>query len=61
MECFCFRDQALGSGEGRIMPVRFFIDPGLPKHITTVTLSYTFFRAPEEETAQLTRGPARDS
>ena len=60
MECFCFRDQALGSGEGRIMPVRFF-DPGLPKHITTVTLSYTFFRAPEEETAQLTRGPARDS
>ncbi|MGH8523447.1 MAG: cytochrome c oxidase assembly protein, partial [Gammaproteobacteria bacterium] len=61
MECFCFRDQALGSGEDRVMPVRFFVDPALPKHITTVTLSYTFFRAPDKETARLTRGPAGES
>lgn len=30
-------------------------DPALPKHITPVTLPYTFFRTPEKETAQLTR------
>lgn len=60
MECFCFRDQALGSGEGRIMPEGFLLTRAYP-NITTVTLSYTFFRAPEEETAQLTRGQARDS
>jgi cytochrome c oxidase assembly protein subunit 11 len=25
------------------MPVVFVVDPGLPKEVTTVTLSYTFF------------------
>jgi cytochrome c oxidase assembly protein subunit 11 len=25
------------------MPVVFFIDPKLPKEVTTITLSYTFF------------------
>ena len=43
VECFCFRQQTLGPGEVREMPVVFLIDPGLPKEIKTVTLSYTFF------------------
>ncbi len=30
-------------GEGRDMPVRFIIDPELPNHVETITLSYTFF------------------
>jgi cytochrome c oxidase assembly protein subunit 11 len=25
------------------MPVVFYIDPKLPKNVTTITLSYTFF------------------
>ena len=29
------------------MPVRFVVDPALPPEVTTVTLSYTFFTAPE--------------
>jgi len=44
-ECFCFTQQPLKSGEAKEMPVVFMLEPGLPKHITSVTLSYTFLRA----------------
>ncbi len=43
IECFCFQQQTLGPGEVRRMPVVFVIDPALPKFVTTITLSYTFF------------------
>ena len=46
-ECFCFTQQTLGPGERRNMPVRFIIDSKLPRGIKTMTLSYTFFRAPD--------------
>ena len=42
-ECFCFTEQALQAGESKDMPVRFIVSPYLPKEITTLTLSYTFF------------------
>jgi len=42
-ECFCFTEQMLASGEERLMPVRFIVDPALPEHVGTLTLSYTFF------------------
>jgi cytochrome c oxidase assembly protein subunit 11 len=42
-ECFCFTEQLFGPREGRDMPVIFIIDPDLPAHVDTVTLSYTFF------------------
>ena len=43
IECFCFRQQSLLPNEVRQLPVVFSIDPALPKDVTTVTLSYTFF------------------
>ena len=43
-ECFCFTQQTLQAGETRTMPLRFVLDRGLPPGVTTVTLSYTFFR-----------------
>ncbi|RMH89019.1 cytochrome c oxidase assembly protein [Lysobacter pythonis] len=43
-ECFCFTAQTLRPGESRDMPVRFIVDPGLPKDVNTLTLSYAFFR-----------------
>jgi len=43
VECFCFQQQTMGPNEAKQMPVVFFIDPALPKSITTITLSYTFF------------------
>jgi len=42
-ECFCFTEQLLAAGEERPMPVRFVVDPALPKDVTTLTLSYTFY------------------
>lgn len=44
-ECFCFKQQSFLAEESREMPVRFVIDPALPEHVKTITLSYTFFDA----------------
>ena len=43
VECFCFSEWTLQPGEARRWPVTFVIDPKLPKDVTTITLSYTFF------------------
>ena len=43
LECFCFNEYTLAAGEAREWPVVFIIDPKLPKDVTTITLSYTFF------------------
>jgi cytochrome c oxidase assembly protein subunit 11 len=45
IECFCFKEQILKPNEARQMPVVFYIDPAVPKSVTTVTLSYTFIEA----------------
>lgn len=42
-ECFCFERQTFAAGEVLQMPVRFIVDPALPAHIDTLSLSYTFF------------------
>ena len=44
-ECFCFSQQPFMANEKREMPVTFVIDPALPAHVKTITLSYTFFDA----------------
>lgn len=51
--CFCFEEQPLAPGEAARLPVSFFIDPAMADDpatadVTTVTLSYTFFRAKDE-------------
>jgi cytochrome c oxidase assembly protein subunit 11 len=45
IECFCFTEQNLQAGEGKEMPVRFFVNPDLPVDVKILTLSYTFFNA----------------
>ena len=49
IQCFCFEEQRLLPGETVDMPVFFFIDPEIMddpqlRHVTSVTLSYTFFQ-----------------
>jgi len=59
LECFCFNEYTLAPGETRQWPVVFVIDPKLPRDVTTITLSYTFFEvggkvppAPSSKSAQ---------
>jgi cytochrome c oxidase assembly protein subunit 11 len=42
-ECFCFNQQSLDPGEEIYMPLMFYLDTDLPRHITKLTLSYTLF------------------
>lgn len=59
-ECFCFTQQYLDAHAAREMPVIFHLDPSLPKHIDTVTLSYTLFdisnRPADKATGRITPG-----
>ncbi|MBB1473098.1 MULTISPECIES: cytochrome c oxidase assembly protein [unclassified Luteimonas] len=57
-ECFCFTAQTLHAGETRDMPVRFIIDPSLPKDVKTITLSYTFFKNDVLTAREQAAGPA---
>ena len=43
LECFCFNEYTRQPGESKQWPVAFVIDPKLPKDVSTITLSYTFF------------------
>ncbi len=43
LECFCFNEYTLKPGESKQWPVVFYVDAKLPKDVTTITLSYTFF------------------
>jgi cytochrome c oxidase assembly protein subunit 11 len=43
VECFCFNEYTLKPGESKQWPVVFYLDAKLPKDVTTITLSYTFF------------------
>jgi cytochrome c oxidase assembly protein subunit 11 len=58
LECFCFNQYTLAPGEKKLWPVAFVIDNRLPKDVTTITLSYTFFevggKTPAAPTAAVT-------
>ena len=48
-ECFCFSAQKFEPHQERVMPVRFVVDPALPREVRDMTLSYTFFDITEHK------------
>ncbi len=59
IECFCFQQQDFAANETRRFPVVFVIDPGLPKDVGTITLSYTFFEIATPEAPRAAVAPLR--
>jgi cytochrome c oxidase assembly protein subunit 11 len=51
-ECFCFTPQHFAVDEQKQMPVRFFVDPALPRHVDRITLAYTFYDTPAPTAAR---------
>ncbi len=65
IDCFCFEEQRLDPGQTVDMPLTFYVDPEIAsdpatQEVTTVTLSYTFFRAagPGPNAPSASAGPA---
>jgi cytochrome c oxidase assembly protein subunit 11 len=56
-ECFCFTPQVFAGGEGRDLPVRFIVDPGLPSGVDKLTLAYTIYDATATAAAQSATRP----
>jgi cytochrome c oxidase assembly protein subunit 11 len=59
LECFCFNEYTLAPGETKSWPVVFYVDPKLPKDVTTITLSYTFFEVAGKVLGQGAVEPAK--
>jgi cytochrome c oxidase assembly protein subunit 11 len=59
LECFCFNEYKLAAGESRQWPVVFVVDPKLPRDVTTITLSYTFFEVGGKVPAAPTTAPVQ--
>lgn len=49
-ECFCFVRQEFEPNGKKDMPLTFVIDKDIPANVDRVTLSYTFFNAPDQNT-----------
>lgn len=43
VQCFCFEEQVFKPFETKTMPMRFVINPEMPKEYKAITLAYTFF------------------
>jgi cytochrome c oxidase assembly protein subunit 11 len=54
VNCFCFDRQPLDAGADTEMPLVFVVDPELPKHITTITLSYALYDLTETDNQKVT-------
>jgi cytochrome c oxidase assembly protein subunit 11 len=49
-ECFCFSPQKFAAGESRDLPVRFIVDPQLPRDVDKLTLAYTIYDTTQSAT-----------
>jgi cytochrome c oxidase assembly protein subunit 11 len=66
LQCFCFSAQHLAPGESADLAVQFFIDPDIAQDhndddVDTITLSYTMFRAKDDESVRSSALPVKTS
>ena len=59
IQCFCFTEQTLQPGQEVTMPVLYYVDPAMlddpnMKGVEQITLSYTFHRTAQGQTAAAT-------
>jgi cytochrome c oxidase assembly protein subunit 11 len=64
IQCFCFTRQHLDPGESKELTVTFFVDPDIAtdpntSDVDTITLSYTMFRAKEQDPKSAENARAR--
>jgi cytochrome c oxidase assembly protein subunit 11 len=62
LQCFCFENQTLAPGQSVNIGVVFFVDPDMltdpsTHEVRSITLSYTMFRAPEQEAPTASTAP----
>lgn len=50
-QCFCFDQQPLVAEGEEVMPMIFYLDPAIPRSVTTITLSYTLYDITERASA----------
>ena len=61
VQCFCFSEQVLKPGQTVRMPVLYYVDPAIlddpeTKDIKEITLSYTFYRALDDQAVDGAKG-----
>ena len=61
IQCFCFSEQLLEPGQTVRMPVLYYVDPAIlddpeTKDIKEITLSYTFYRAADDQAVDAAKG-----
>lgn len=61
IQCFCFSEQRLEPGQTVRMPVLYYVDPAIlddpeTKDIKEITLSYTFYRALDDQAVDGAKG-----
>lgn len=61
VQCFCFSEQRLEPGQTVRMPVLYYVDPAIlddpeTKDIKEITLSYTFYRALDDQAVDAAKG-----
>jgi len=66
IDCFCFTEQILDPGQIADLPVQLFIDPAIVDDpnlddVTTITLFYTLFEAPDSGAGKDQRATPREA